>query len=106
MLICFTIFFFFFSSRRRHTRSTRDWSSDVLFRSLGEQLEEAAGRPHRAGLVRALEQDAEFVTTETRDGVTRPRGRRESRRHLAQELIPGVVAEAVVHLLESVKVDE
>src|SRR6266536_6429209 len=23
------IFFFFFSSRRRHTRSTRDWSSDV-----------------------------------------------------------------------------
>src|SRR5699024_11924423 len=24
-----TIFFFFFSSRRRHTRSKRDWSSDV-----------------------------------------------------------------------------
>src|SRR6478672_2448675 len=24
---------FFFSSRRRHTRSDRDWSSDVLFRS-------------------------------------------------------------------------
>src|SRR2546421_2737496 len=23
------IFFFFFSSRRRHTRSDRDWSSDV-----------------------------------------------------------------------------
>src|SRR5207247_5816186 len=23
------IYFFFFSSRRRHTRSTRDWSSDV-----------------------------------------------------------------------------
>src|SRR6266536_458319 len=23
------VFFFFFSSRRRHTRSTRDWSSDV-----------------------------------------------------------------------------
>src|SRR6266849_6388119 len=27
MLGC--LFFFFFSSRRRHTRSTRDWSSDV-----------------------------------------------------------------------------
>src|SRR5690606_29200423 len=25
--------FFFFSSRRRHTRFSRDWSSDVLFRS-------------------------------------------------------------------------
>src|SRR3989440_1172128 len=27
-LLCF-FFFFFFSSRRRHTRSDRDWSSDV-----------------------------------------------------------------------------
>src|SRR5207247_5430254 len=29
--VCLCIFslFFFFSSRRRHTRSTRDWSSDV-----------------------------------------------------------------------------
>src|SRR5699024_12224064 len=26
-ILCF--FFFFFSSRRRHTRSKRDWSSDV-----------------------------------------------------------------------------
>src|SRR5690606_40404301 len=25
--------FFFFSSRRRHTRFSRDWSSDVCFRS-------------------------------------------------------------------------
>src|SRR5699024_11494017 len=25
----FDLFFFFFSSRRRHTRSKRDWSSDV-----------------------------------------------------------------------------
>src|SRR5438105_6859727 len=28
-LVLFRCFFFFFSSRRRHTRSTRDWSSDV-----------------------------------------------------------------------------
>src|SRR5699024_11815594 len=27
--ICVMLFFFFFSSRRRHTRSKRDWSSDV-----------------------------------------------------------------------------
>src|SRR6266496_4606807 len=26
---CCVLFFFFFSSRRRHTRSLRDWSSDV-----------------------------------------------------------------------------
>src|SRR6266536_3509822 len=30
-----SIFFFFFSSRRRHTRSTRDWSSDVCSSDLG-----------------------------------------------------------------------
>src|SRR5699024_11819771 len=29
--------FFFFSSRRRHTRSKRDWSSDVCSSDLGEK---------------------------------------------------------------------
>src|SRR6266536_5601351 len=29
--------FFFFSSRRRHTRSTRDWSSDVCSSDLDEE---------------------------------------------------------------------
>src|SRR5438067_10065787 len=28
-MVSFLYFFFFFSSRRRHTRSKRDWSSDV-----------------------------------------------------------------------------
>src|SRR6266496_6212507 len=40
------IFFFFFSSRRRHTRSLRDWSSDVCSSDLdraGESVS-AAGR--------------------------------------------------------------
>src|SRR6266496_4844463 len=32
------IFFFFFSSRRRHTRSLRDWSSDVCSSDLEETL--------------------------------------------------------------------
>src|SRR2546422_5901636 len=35
--------FFFFSSRRRHTRCSRDWSSDVCSSDL------AADRPHAAG---------------------------------------------------------
>src|SRR2546422_9719108 len=30
-------FFFFFSSRRRHTRCSRDWSSDVCSSDLAEQ---------------------------------------------------------------------
>src|SRR5207249_5071952 len=29
LLLLYFFFFFFFSSRRRHTRSKRDWSSDV-----------------------------------------------------------------------------
>src|SRR5256884_1568592 len=40
-LVCIThakrvvCFFFFFSSRRRHTRCSRDWSSDVCSSDLG-----------------------------------------------------------------------
>src|SRR5206468_6073896 len=36
-IVCF-IFFFFFSSRRRHTRSDRDWSSDVCSSDLFENF--------------------------------------------------------------------
>src|SRR5205809_3448482 len=35
LLVLFFIFFFFFSSRRRHTRCSRDWSSDVCSSDLG-----------------------------------------------------------------------
>src|SRR5690606_1402239 len=41
----FTSFFFFFSSRRRHTRFSRDWSSDVCSSDLPLAL--AAVRPGR-----------------------------------------------------------
>src|SRR6266496_5028200 len=36
MWVCGFSFFFFFSSRRRHTRSLRDWSSDVCSSDLGD----------------------------------------------------------------------
>src|SRR5216683_4345660 len=39
------LFFFFFSSRRRHTRSDRDWSSDVCSSDLGTVDEMAAPPP-------------------------------------------------------------
>src|SRR5690606_40279911 len=32
------VLFFFFSSRRRHTRFSRDWSSDVCSSDLGQAL--------------------------------------------------------------------
>src|SRR6266536_5632941 len=37
-VIFFFFFLFFFSSRRRHTRSTRDWSSDVCSSDLAPEL--------------------------------------------------------------------
>src|SRR3989440_2612101 len=47
------VIFFFFSSRRRHTRSDRDWSSDVCssdLEGLGEVVERAdLERLHRRG---------------------------------------------------------
>src|SRR5207249_9039932 len=39
-------FFFFFSSRRRHTRSKRDWSSDVCSSDLGGRLAARAACRH------------------------------------------------------------
>src|SRR2546421_9200639 len=44
-LMYFTFSFFFFSSRRRHTRSDRDWSSDVCSSDLHAPLEAAPDRP-------------------------------------------------------------
>src|SRR6266403_5171134 len=48
----FIFFFFFFSSRRRHTRSLRDWSSDVCSSDLVEwtAADVAARREYVYGL--------------------------------------------------------
>src|SRR5699024_12098121 len=41
--------FFFFSSRRRHTRSKRDWSSDVCSSDLGRREDAGVGRDQPRG---------------------------------------------------------
>src|SRR5256712_11193755 len=38
--VCVGVLFFFFSSRRRHTRSDRDWSSDVCSSDLEREERE------------------------------------------------------------------
>src|SRR5690349_8292741 len=48
--------FFFFSSRRRHTRSLRDWSSDVCSSDLARMSFGAHSRTHAS--LPGLEQDA------------------------------------------------
>src|SRR3989449_2069663 len=47
MVACGWLFFFFFSSRRRHTRCSRDWSSDVCSSDLSP-LPERGGASERA----------------------------------------------------------
>src|SRR6266550_5704539 len=47
------IFFFFFSSRRRHTRCSRDWSSDVCSSDLDSELAET-GHPSCVATVHVL----------------------------------------------------
>src|SRR5438067_5084057 len=54
------LFFFFFSSRRRHTRSKRDWSSDVCssdlippWRRMGRLRRRPKGRPRKNQKVKA-----------------------------------------------------
>src|SRR5690606_16588760 len=51
-LFAYCLLFFFFSSRRRHTRFSRDWSSDVCSSDPA-----AAQRAYLAGLQRVLPRD-------------------------------------------------
>src|SRR5256884_4340140 len=51
------LFFFFFSSRRRHTRCSRDWSSDVCSSDLNPEVRRARLRLLTANAVRHLSQN-------------------------------------------------
>src|SRR3982750_4977229 len=64
----FFFFFFFFSSRRRHTRSDRDWSSDVCSSDLVRLAPGSLGvanQPHGPG---KLGQPAQVRSEERRVG--------------------------------------
>src|SRR5690349_22583202 len=79
------LYFFFFSSRRRHTRSLRDWSSDVcssdltLFRSPGVAatykriLEESGDGARDQQIVRARDAWYRGFVAEAVDGRSEER---------------------------------
>src|SRR5205809_8032162 len=54
-MFCYFFFFFFFSSRRRHTRCSRDWSSDVCSSDLEPLAEQCFERGN--GELRRSEKD-------------------------------------------------
>src|SRR5438067_8368526 len=59
MLVIISIFFFF-SSRRRHTRSKRDWSSDVCSSDLISVLAAAALVTSRSAILAAPDQTTRY----------------------------------------------
>ena len=74
---------------------------------LGEGGGDAVGDRHRLVLVgEAVDQDAELVAAEAGDDVAGAQVGAQPRRHRAQQLVAGVVAEAVVDQLEVVEVEE
>src|SRR5690349_21906631 len=78
-------FFFFFSSRRRHTRSLRDWSSDVCSSDLAAILAAAiAHSPEAEEILRGartrLARKPSALSRELLRNFPKSRGRRGSRR--------------------------
>src|SRR5207247_7861275 len=63
---CFS-FLFFFSSRRRHTRSTRDWSSDVCSSDL--YVSDDGTRRYLMKTADNFPVEAVFIPTEARDTI-------------------------------------
>ena len=94
--------------RARSRRSRRPGARDPAPRTAPRARRGSGRRPSRAnGLVRGcVEDDAELVAAEPRQGVDGPQDAREPRADLAQQLVAAVVAERVVQLLEVVEVDD
>src|SRR5436309_7895981 len=67
-LSCFGLFFFF-SSRRRHTRFSRDWSSDVCSSDLSDQTTHLGYRTARKAVLEALSQKTTLLMEVTPGGI-------------------------------------
>src|SRR5206468_9735871 len=75
-------FFFFFSSRRRHTRSDRDWSSDVCSSDLFE-FEHA----EIAGIVEKSEANCRQILARAKQHIGAQRARFEATPEQAERLL-------------------
>src|SRR2546429_4775023 len=78
--MCPCLLFFFFSSRRRHTRCSRDWSSDVCSSDL---FSGRAGAPSTAGKVRGEGHVIAHRDVQIRNGVRMTEGTDMHVRHTA-----------------------
>src|SRR5205809_7397969 len=64
--MCLFFFFFFFSSRRRHTRCSRDWSSDVCSSDLAIESGEFFRLPPLVELCTAVKRRGGTLRSEER----------------------------------------
>src|SRR6266511_3925261 len=90
------MFFFFFSSRRRHTRFSRDWSSDVCSSDLGRRC--SAGAPTCSDKAGGCCASRARATRSSRSSAAPkpsalPRPRRNEERDMARRLL--VIAAAL-----------
>src|SRR5690349_24546588 len=90
------VFYFFFSSRRRHTRSLRDWSSDVCSSDLKggtkkQHAEQTFTKLRAAGVLKPGLSLTEFDPPKKRDANhdDRPVSRSEERRVGKREELGG-----------------
>src|SRR5690349_24217689 len=81
MCLLLVLFLFFFSSRRRHTRSLRDWSSDVCSSDLCHQEIPAATTTSSSDTDRPAQLTVSFMVVpplRRRSGARRVAGRSRS----------------------------
>src|SRR2546422_8084154 len=81
-ILCFEDFFFFFSSRRRHTRCSRDWSSDVCSSDLARPETDSNLR-HDGGSPQHFSRHGSELAGLTAERIAKTATRKLSRQHRA-----------------------
>src|SRR5690606_40788620 len=88
-ILCFYHFFpFFFSSRRRHTRFSRDWSSDVCSSDLQEDADHVGQHQrseHRYDPVHIVKLGLDAPGPLKGEGDQQPFGQRSEERRVGKE---------------------
>src|SRR2546421_5091110 len=95
-----SIVFFFFSSRRRHTRSDRDWSSDVCSSDLLIKME-ALTNGYAEGI--ALD-DRGYVSEGSGENIFLVHEGKVVTPPLASSILPGITRDSVIEICRTLEI--